>query len=121
MFTSEARVRTGRASRYLTQLCKHGGQMSALTRRHALSRGHGHGDGDLGAPPVPQHTECSGSDGVIDFGWGRCTLHATGEGLELSAEAGDQQQLRRIQDALTARLEQMGRRDRLTVTWGPAA
>ncbi len=69
---------------------------------------------------MPQHTEWSGTDGIIDFGWGRCTLHATGEGLLLDAEAEDQQQLRRIQDAITVRMERIGRCDRLTVTWVPS-
>lgn len=88
--------------------------MSTLARRHVLSRGHGHDDGALS---MPRHAEWSDTDGVIDFGWGRCTLHATGEGLVLQAEADNQQQLRRIQDAITARLERIGRRDRLAVTW----
>jgi hypothetical protein len=118
MPASQARVLTGRASRYLTQLCQHTGQLGALGR-HALARRHGHGDG--GAAPMPRHTEISGSDGVIDFGGAaRCTLHATGEALELSAEAADQQQLRGIQEAITGRLERIGRRDRLTVTWEPS-
>jgi hypothetical protein len=117
MPASQARVVTGRASRYLTQLCQHTGQLSTLGR-HALARRHGHGGG--GAAPMPRHAEWSGTDGVIDFGGGRCTLHATDEELELNAEASDQLQLRRIQEAITGRLEQIGRRDQLTVTWGPS-
>lgn len=112
---SQASVRTGRAHRYLAQLCDHSGQLSTLAGRHAFSRRHGDGS----AAPVPQHAERSGAGGVIDFGGGRCTLQATGEALELTAEAGDQEQLRRIQGAITARLEQIGRRDQLTVTWTP--
>jgi hypothetical protein len=117
MPASQARVLTGRASRYLTQLCQHTGQLATMARRYTLSRRHGHGDA---AAPLPRHAEWSGADGVIDFDGGRCTLHATGEGLELNAEAGDQQQLRQIQEAITGRLERIGRRDRLTVTWGPS-
>jgi hypothetical protein len=111
MPASQACVPTDRASRYLTHLCNHSGQMSTI----ALSHGHGHDDG--GAASMPQHAEWSDTDGVINFGRGRCTLHATGEGLVLRAEADDQQQLRRIQDAVTVRLERIGRRDRLAVTW----
>jgi hypothetical protein len=118
MPTSQARVVTSRAGRYLAQLCQHSGQMSTLARRHALPRGHGDGDGS--AAPMPRHAEHSGADGIIDFGSGRCALHATGEDLVLSAEAGDQQQLRQIQEAITGRLERIGRRDRLTVTWVPS-
>jgi hypothetical protein len=119
MPASQARVATGRAGRYLTQLCQHTGQLSKLGH-HALSRRHGNDDGDGGPAPLPRHTDMSGADGVIDFDGGRCTLHATGEGLELNAEAGDQQQLDRIQEAITGRLERIGRRDSLTVIWGPS-
>src|SRR5690242_8130763 len=103
---SYASVATTRAGRYLAQLCEHTGRLSTLPIHHGTS-------------PMPQHAEWSGSDGVLDFGQGRCTLHATSDGLLLRAEAEDQHQLRRIQEALTARLERIGRRDRLTVTWQP--
>jgi hypothetical protein len=72
------------------------------------------------APPVARHTEASQTDGIIDFGWGRCTLHATDEELVLHAEADDPQQLQRLQDGIARRLESIGRRDRLTVTWQQA-
>jgi hypothetical protein len=114
MPASQAHVPTSRASRYLTQLGKHGSQMS----RAALHRPRAHADG--GTPPAARHTSWTGTDGVIDFGWGRCTLHATSEALTLHAEAGDQQQLQRIQDGIGARLERIGRRDQLTVTWTQA-
>lgn len=118
MPASQARVLTGRAGRYLTQLCQHTGQLSTMARRHTFSRRHAHGEG--GAALLPRHTEWSGTDGVIDFDGGRCTLHATGEALVLSAEAADQQQLHQIQKAITGRLERIGRRDRLTVSWEPS-
>src|SRR6266699_1845375 len=111
MPVSQARVPTGRAGRYLSQLRKHTGHPGFPVLRH--------GPGDGGAAPVPRHTEWSDTDGVVDFGWGRCTLHAIGDALILHAEADDQQNLRRIQDALAARLDQIGRRDHLTVTWRP--
>jgi cytochrome P450 len=63
---------------------------------------------------MPQHAESSDTDGIIDFGHGRCTLHATGQELQLQAEAYDEQQLQRIQEAIAVRLERI---DRLTVTW----
>ena len=108
MPASQARVLTGRASRYLTQLCQHTGRLGALGR-HALARRHGHGDG--GAAPMPRHTEISGPDGVITLavpGAAPCTPRAA---LELSAEAADQQQLRGIQEAITGRRKRIGRRD----------
>jgi cytochrome P450 len=108
MPTATARVATSRAARYLTHLCEH---TSKLSQDSSLTHGHDH------AGPLPQQAQWSGTDGVIDFGDGRCTLHATSETLEVRAEAADTQLLRRVQDALTARLEQIGRRDHLTVTW----
>ena len=114
MHDSYAHVSTQRASRYLAQLCKHSGQMARL----AFHQPRGHDGG--GAMPVPQHTDWSGADGMIDFGWGRCTLHATDSELTLHAEAGDPQQLQRVQDGIARRLERIGRRDQLTVTWTQA-
>lgn len=40
--------------------------------------------------------------------------------LTIRAEAADQEDLRRIQDLLTTRLERFGRREHLTVTWQAA-
>lgn len=112
MPVSHARVRTGRAPRYLTQLREHTSRMRTITH------------GERHAAPMPQHAESpgtgTGTGSVIDFGWGRCTMTATGDALLLTAEAEDPRQLQRLQDALTARLQQIGRRDRLTVTWQPA-
>jgi hypothetical protein len=111
MPASQASVRTDRASRYLAQLCNHGSQMGRL----ALHRPRSHSDG--GAPPAVQHAEASDTDGVIDFGWGRCALHATDDALTLTAEADDPENLCRIQEGVARRLERIGRRDRLTVSW----
>jgi len=111
MPASQAHIPTRRASRYLAQLCKHGGRMSRITFHQPP------GHSGSGASPVPRHTDWSDTDGVIDFGRGRCTLHATDSDLTLLVEAEDQQQLRRIQDGIARRLERIGRRDGLTVTW----
>ena len=112
---SEARVRTERASRYLTQLCNHGSKMRATAFHRVLShRGRG---AAVDSPPAGRHARSTGEDGVIDFGWGRCTLQATAEELILTAEAEDEPGLRRIQDGIAARLQRIGHRDRLTVVW----
>lgn len=117
MPASQAHVATERASRYLAQLCEHTRKMSDPGSHR--SRGHRrHGDG--AEPPVAQHVEWSQTSGLIDFGWARCTLRASGSELALSAEAGDDQHLQRVQDAIAARLEAIGRRDRLTVAWNQA-
>lgn len=115
MPVSEAHIATGRAGRYLAQLCKHSGQMGRMTSHRRPA----HADG--GAPPAARHTEWSGTDGIIDFGWGRCALRATGQELTLTAEAESEHELRRIQDGIARSLERIGRRDQLTVTWTRAA
>jgi hypothetical protein len=118
MLTSEARVRTDRATRYLTQLCDHGGNMRlAAFHRRPSHRAHAGADG----PPPVLHARSDGTDGVIDFGWGRCTLQATAEDLVLTARAEDEQGLQRIQDGIAARLQRIGRRDGLTVVWRQSA
>jgi len=113
MPTAEARIRTDRASRYLNQLCGHTARISGL------SHGHHHGEGT--AMVVPRHAESSGTDGVIEFDRGRCTLRATREELVLLAEADEEQHLRLVQDAIAERLRRIGRRDQLSVTWTPAS
>lgn len=118
MPAAEARVPTDRASRYLTQLCSHGQRMrlSALHRRSARG-GHGHEREPGAAPPQVHEAQSTGTDGVIDFGWGRCVVHASATELVLRAEADSEDGLRRIQDGIAARVERIGRRDRLSVTW----
>ncbi len=111
MPASQAQVRTHRAGRYLAQLCNHGSQLARIT----VHRPRAHGDG--GPPPAVRHAGWSENDGVIDFGWGRCTLRATDDTLILTAEAEDVQNLQRIQEGVARRLERIGRRDRLTVIW----
>jgi hypothetical protein len=115
-----ARVPTSRATRYLTQLCSHGSLMSRLARHRPPGHRHGDGAGDgCGMPPPSVTASSAGREGIIDFGWGRCTLDADTDALTLHAEADDPRRLRQIQDGITARLERIGRRDQLTVTWTP--
>jgi hypothetical protein len=117
---SVARVPTSRASRYLAQLCSHGSLMSRLAGHRSFGSGRGHGSGDGGMPSAATASS-AGAEGIIDFGWGRCALNAATDELVIRAEADDRQNLERIQGGITARLERIGRRDRLTVTWTPAA
>ena len=122
MPAAEARVPTDRASRYLTQLCSHGQRMrlSALHRRGARGA-HGHGLGHErepgAAPPEVREARATDTDGVIEFGWGRCVVRASATELVLHAEADSEDGLRRIQDGIAARVERIGRRDRLSVRW----
>jgi hypothetical protein len=114
MPASEATVETQHPGRYLTQLCTHAIKMS----RHRLHRPRSHADG--GDPPEIQHAERSATDGTITLNWGQWTMHADQGTLTLRAEADDEENLRRIQDLVTARLEKIGRRDHLAVNWQPA-
>lgn len=113
MPTAEARIETERASRYLVQLCKHTSQMS----RYLHPRPRARGGGDTHAPPEVQHVECSDTHGIVRLNLGQWTGRATPDALTLRAEATDEKDLQRIQDLLAGRLEKIGRRDHLTVTW----
>ncbi|GIH19028.1 DUF2218 domain-containing protein [Rugosimonospora africana] len=108
MPSTEARIPTDRASRYLTQLCDHTARISDLPHDHR------HGEGN--AMAIPRRVEYSDTDGVIEFDRGHCILRANGEELVLLAEADDEQHLRLMQDAITARLRGIGRRDQLSLT-----
>jgi hypothetical protein len=99
---AEASVATERSSRYLVQLCRHVG-LVAQTR-----------------PEMQARVEWSDDHGVISFGSGRCTLRADPGVLYLRAEAPDQKSLHQLEQRVAERLQQAGRRDRLTVTWTKA-
>ncbi|HEY1620876.1 MAG TPA: DUF2218 domain-containing protein [Streptosporangiaceae bacterium] len=113
MLTSEAAVETEHPGRYLTQLCEHASKMGG----NRLHRPRSHGGGE---PPEMRGAEWSGTEGTVTLNWGRWTMHAAPGTLTLRAEADSEENLRRIQDLVTARLEKIGRRDRLTVNWQPA-
>jgi hypothetical protein len=114
MPTAHARVSTDRAGRYLTQLASHVGRMATHGDR---LRNHGH----HGAPPAAPPTGVTGTDAVLTFDGGRCTLHATDSTLILHTEADDEQRLQEITSRVAARLERIGERDGLTVAWHPGA
>jgi hypothetical protein len=101
MLIAEATVATDRASRYLVQLCRH----VKLAAQHN--------------PLMQADVEWSDDRGLISFGWGQCTLRADPGVLTLRAEAPDQESLHQLEQRLGDRLEHVGRRDRLTVTWAP--
>jgi hypothetical protein len=54
---------------------------------------------------------------VVTLDLGRFTARATPDALLLRAEADSEEALQRIQTLLATRLEKIGRRDRMTVTW----
>jgi hypothetical protein len=104
--SAQTRIPTDRAGRYLVQLCQHLNQISGHARH-----------GDASGPPPIRHVEWSDSHGVIEFAFGQCTLDATGDTLTVNLAAGDSNDLRKMQQTLTARLKTIGRRDNLVVTW----
>jgi uncharacterized protein len=99
MLIAHARVETERPGRYLAQLCRH-------VEEVAQAR-----------PHMPARVEWSQEQGVIDFGSGRCTVHAAAGVLTLRIEAPDEETLRLVQHRITDRLERFGRRERLAVPW----
>lgn len=113
MLIAEAHVRTGRASRYLDQLCRHASRMGQRPRHRPRI----HAGGSAHVPPEVSHVEWSDADGAVSLNWGRWTVQATPDALILRAEASDHENLQRIQDLVAGRLERIGRRDRLVVTW----
>src|SRR5450755_3242117 len=114
MLTAEATVKTGHPSRYLVQLCQHASKMDGHLRHRPRSHTGG------GAAPEVRHAEWSDTDGIVALTWGQWTMQAAPGTLTLRVEAADQENLQRIQDLVTGRLEKFGRRDRLTVDWQPA-
>ena len=111
MLTAEAQVETERPGRYLVQLCRHASQMG----QHLRQRPRTHDGGD--APPEVQHVEWSDTYGIVRLSWGQWTMQTTPDTLTLRAEATDEENLRRIQDLVAARLEIFGRREHLKVNW----
>jgi hypothetical protein len=99
MLVDEARVETERSSRCLRQLCRH---LDLVAKMH---------------PQMQAHVEWSVDRGVISLGSGRCTLRAEPGVLTLRAEAAEDESLHQLEQRVADRIEQVGRRDRLTVTW----
>lgn len=99
MLTAQASVATARSRRYLVQLCRD---------LNVVARGH---------PHLQAQVEWSDDRGVINFGWGRCTLRADPSALTLRVVAPDRDRLHLLERRVADRLEHVGRRDHLTVTW----
>lgn len=114
MLTAEAVIQTKHPDRYLARLREHSGKMGD----HGGHRPHRHGSG--GTPPVMAHSDWSASRGTVTLNWGQWTAQAGQRTLTLRAQAADADDLGRIQDMLTTRLETFGRRERLTVNWQEA-
>ncbi|MCH6471561.1 DUF2218 domain-containing protein [Sinomonas terrae] len=108
MPTSEARIATDRASRYLVQLCSHLGLMGRLQHRPLLHHGGG-------MPPEVQQVDYTDTSGTVRLLGGTWALEATGDALMLRVDADDDVTLERLQAGIATRLEKIGRRDGLSV------
>jgi hypothetical protein len=119
MPTAEARVETARSSRYLVQLCQHIGHMGDPSRHFRRRPAASHAGDEQARRDVRMSiVESSDTHAVVDFApWGRCTMDAIPDALTLRVDAGDEENLRRLQDVLTRNLTRFGRRDHLDVTW----
>jgi hypothetical protein len=117
MPAAEADIRTGHAASYLARLCGHAAKMGQA-RHHPSHRPRAR-DHD-GGPPEVRHVERSGTEATVSLDRGQWTMRALPGRLAVRAEAADEEDLRRIQDLLTARLEKFGRREHLAVTWQTA-
>ncbi|MGW5918417.1 DUF2218 domain-containing protein [Nocardia fluminea] len=110
MATTEARITTDRAERYLAQLC-----------RHASTVGSGE-HLPHGGPPwlrdVTVEADWSDTTGTITFApLGRCDLTATADTLIARIDASDAAHLEKIQTIIGNNLERMSHRNPLTVHW----
>ncbi|TXH39164.1 MAG: DUF2218 domain-containing protein [Rhodospirillaceae bacterium] len=90
-FTSEARIATGSATRYLGQLCKHFGHK------------------------VPAALE--GDHGWIAFDFGRCHLAASDSELSLHNASATAEDLQRLEQVIASHLERFAFREKLQITW----
>jgi hypothetical protein len=63
------------------------------------------------------HVDYSDSVGLVRFSDGELRLQATADDLTLRIEAADDNALQRLQDGIGERLQTIGRRDQLTLTW----
>lgn len=117
--TAEAVIPTPDAARYIARLCRHATQMSGHASQISQHPRHRHRDGGDAGPPRVQHAEWTATTGTVTLNWGQWTLHAGHGTLIIRAEADTAASLRRIQDLLTTRLEKLGKRENLTLTWQP--
>jgi len=107
--TAQTRIPTDRAGRYLAQLCHHLNQISGHTRHGSATDG--------GGPLQVRRVEWNDSHGVIEFASGTCAVGAASDELTIKLAAVDTNELQQLQELLSARLETIGRRDNLVVTW----
>jgi hypothetical protein len=117
MPAAEADIPTDHAASYLARLCGHAAKMGQAGHRLSHRPAARHRDG---GPPGIRGVERSGTEATVSLDRGQWTMRALPGRLLLRAEAAGEDDLRRIQDLLTTRLERFGRREHLTVIWQAA-
>ncbi len=113
MLNSQARVRTERASEYLTRLCLHLQEIKDKAGRPGMSRHLGSAAGSR--PEIS--LEWSETHAIAQIGPSRCMLQVRPGGLTLRAEAPTEEALRQVQALFGGRLEKFGHREQVRVTW----
>ena len=115
--SAQAVIHTADPARYIARLRGHTARMGEHTRfvRHGR-RPPGPG---THTPPRVTHAEWSGTHGAVTMNWGQWTARAAPGTLTLHAEAADEENLKRIQEMLTSRLETFGMREHLRLNWQP--
>jgi hypothetical protein len=108
MDVTEAQVATARASRYLEQLATHLDHLRDLPHMHS---------GPVPDRPTVVSVAWSDTEATITFDGARCTLHATDASLTLRLEAATAEQLQTLQMLIGHRVETIGHRDHLQVSW----
>ncbi len=93
--TSQARVATGKARRYMSQLVKH--------FAHKLEAAQ------------------EGDSGRLTFPFGACALEAGPDLLVMRAEAADEEALGRIEEVVARHLERFAFREELKISWTRSA
>jgi hypothetical protein len=109
MLTAETTIQTANARRFLVQLCKHATKVGHGLRHLHSRMAH--------ARPEVLNVDWSNTHGTLDLSWGQCTLDADPTTLTVRVEADGEENLRRVQDLITADLERFGRREQVSVTW----
>lgn len=95
----EANVQTTQASEWLARICR---QFQERAAAHP----------ELGIEVASSETR-----GSVDFGWGRCTLQAGPEALNLRVEADQADDLERLQELVTRHIEHLGSSDQAAMLW----
>jgi hypothetical protein len=95
----EANVQTTQASEWLAELC-----------RQFQERAAGH-------PELGIEVAWSETRGSVDFGWGRCTLQAGPDALNLRIEADQADDIDGLQELLTRHIEHLASGEQAAVVW----